>query len=471
MVIILMDGPEGRKRVIWEGARVIKGDFVLEWDRALGFKSDPFADKIFAPINQFLVDRVEEKEKLNWFFIKGYFYGTILGEQGVGKTMLMKWLEDRLRKYNRIHAVYINAAVFKEQVNIPQQMLLPLLSVYERMISKPHTKMLTVEPISLIKKKLGSKSIALLIDNAQHLTEKNLELLKQLRNDGLRFQVLVTSAPSEYKKSRLAELGQDDLDITLRRLNFAEAKEMIAKRVQGFGGQGIAPFNDETLQVLYDRADKNPREFLHLCRDEAIRILIHKKSLFDRQSMQPLPSQQQAQPAGAKGAKAKSQGRKASAATAAVAIAGTTRRPDEELDLNLRRTTSEGISAAHQAPEPEKKKFFRIRFDMSEKGKSHASNITSNINHMNSNQQGRPGQAAASDALPRTSSGLRELNAGHNDRQPVFNDRRRQELVDQLSSTSPRRKKEQEDRDKRKKEGLSETDRILRELADEFEKR
>ncbi|MFH0870416.1 MAG: ATP-binding protein [archaeon] len=435
---------------------MIKGDFVLEWDRALGFKSDPFADKIFTPINQFLVNRVEEKEKLNWFFIKGYFYGTILGEQGVGKTMLLKWLEDRLKKYNRIHAVYINAAVFKEQVNIPQQMLFPLLSVYEKMVSKPHTKPLSIEPITLIKKKLGSKSIALLIDNAQHLTEKNLELLKQLRNDGLRFQVLVTSAPNEYKKSRLGELGQDDLDITLRRLNFAEAKEMIAKRVQGFGGTGIAPFDDETLQALYDRADKNPREFLHLCRDEAIRILIHKKSLFDRQSMQSVSSQQQAQPTpakGAKGLKLKIQGRKA--AVSAVAAAPAARRFDGEFDLGLRKATPQGIGEAPRAPGPEKKKFFRIRFDMNEKKPA------------NHNQ---PGQGSISD-MPRSSAALREMNARHGDRQPVFNDRQRQELVDQLSSTSPRRKKEQEDRDRRKKEGLSETDRILRDLADEFEKR
>lgn len=425
---------------------MIKGDFILEWDRALGFKSDPFADKIFTPINQFLVDRIEEKEKLNWFFIKGYFYGTILGEQGVGKTMLLRWLEDRLKKYNRIHAVYINAAVFKEQVNIPQQMLLPLLSVYEKIISKPHTKTLTVEPISLIKKKLGSKSLALLIDNAQHLTEKNLELLKQLRNDGLRFQIIVTSTPNEYKKSRLAELGQDDLDITLRRLNFAEAREMIAKRVQVFGGVGIAPLNDETLQVLYDRADKNPREFLHLCRDEAIRILIHKKSLFDRQSMQPVQLQQ-AQPTTAKGVKgAKLQSRKSALAAA--------RRSDEEFDIGLRKATPEGIS---ESPlEQEKKKFFRIRFDISEK---------------KSGNQNQPGQPTTANASLRTSSALRELNARSDDKQPVLNDRQRQELVDQLSSTSPRRKKEQEDRDKRKKEGLSETDRILRELADEFEKR
>jgi type II secretory pathway predicted ATPase ExeA len=421
-----------------------KGDFVLEWDRALGFKSDPFADKIFAPIKQFLVDRVEEKEKLNWFFIKGYFYGTILGEQGVGKTMLLRWLEDRLKKYNRIHAVYINAAVFKEQVNIPQQMLMPLLSMYERMVSKPHKNTLTVEPISLIKKKLGSKSIALLIDNAQHLTEKNLEMLKQLRNEGLRFQIIVTSTPAEYKKSRLAELGQDDLAITLRRLNFVEAREMIAKRVQGFGGSGISPFNDEILQELYERSDKNPREFLHLCRDEAIRILIHKKSVSDRQAMQPMPPQQH-QPAATAPAKASRGGPK-------VQLKKVKPAAEEGFDLGLKKATPEGITEPQQE---QKRRFFRIRFDMGEKKPE---------------PPRHPGIQPGTGAQPRTSAGLRETGSRNDNQQMLFNDKRRQELVDQLNSTSPRRRKEQEDRDRRKKEGLSETDKILRELADEFEK-
>jgi type II secretory pathway predicted ATPase ExeA len=257
----------------------LPADFVLEWEKALGYKGDPFTDKVLIPSSQFLVNREIEKERINWFFIKGYFYGVVLGEHGVGKTTLLKWLQERLNKYNKIHCIYINAAAFRDQVSIHQQILMPLLSFYEKAWSKPHQKFSGQAFLELLKKKLGAKSVALLIDNAHNLTDKNIELLKGLREEGLRLQVIAASVQADYEKSRLMELGSDELSINLRRLNFEESKEMIARRVMAFGGVGFEPFSEDTLSFLYEKADKNPRQFIHFCRDEAIKLMIQKKGL------------------------------------------------------------------------------------------------------------------------------------------------------------------------------------------------
>ena len=388
---------------------VTKSDFVLEWDKALGFRGDPFTEKILGPINTFLVNRKDEKEKLNWFFIKNYSYGAIVGEAGVGKTILLKWLEDRLAKYNRIHAVYINAAVFKEQVNILQKMIIPVLSFYEKNFSKPHLKLPSSEFMGFLKKKLEHKSVALLIDNAHHLIEKNLELIKSLRREGLKLQVIITSTPNEYEKSRLAELGQDELNITLRRLTYEETKDMISKRIEAFGGKGTYPFSEDNLKGIYEKADKNPKEFLKICRDEAIKILIHKREELEKTHYY----------AGHEAKPLKTSNKQ-------------TLSSEDEMDIKIRKADNKEIA---EEKKDDKKKLIRIKFAF---GKDE-------------------------EKKKRQESGFAPKK---DDRKALYDDDHKEALVNSLSSTSPRRKIKPEPD---KKEYLSESDKLLKELAEEFE--
>lgn len=422
-----------------------KGDFVLEWDKALGYKGDPFADKIFTPITDFLVNRNDEKEKLNWFFIKNYFYGSIIGEHGVGKTTMLRWLENRLKKYNRIHSVYLNAAVFREQINIPHQMLSSLLSFYEKNLSKPHTKLSSSDFMGFLKKKLGNKSVALLIDNAHNLTDKNIELLKSLREEGLRFQIVVTSSPHDYEKSRLPELEHDELKITLGRPNFEESVEMVKKRIENFGGKGITPFTVGILRELYDKADKNPRQFLHLCRDEAIKILLHKKEAEEGRIVGHSVPAPQREPL------RESKNIKTAPRKALV---------DDEMELKIRRAAREELEEEERKP---KKGFFRIRFDMSG-GKKPAAQ------HSQGQQTLHPMTRESREMRGET----RESREMRNDKKAIYDERLKQTLVNQLNSTSPRRKPMQAapstGKHEHKIDKLSETERILRELSDQFEK-
>jgi len=392
---------------------VAKSDFVLEWEKALGFRGDPFADKIFTPINKFLVDRKDEKEKLNWFFIKNYLFGAMVGEAGVGKTTMLRWLENRLKKYNRIHGIYLNAAVFKEQVNILQAMIVPLLSFYEKTFTRPHTKLTSIELLSFLKKKLGQKSVALIIDNAHHLTDKNLEFIKSLKKEGLKLQVIVSSTPKEYEKSRLREIGQDELGMTLRRLTFDESKEMIQRRVDAFGGKGIYPFSEEELKKLYEKADKNPKELLKLCRDAAIKILIHKREQLEK--------------------KASEQSKESKALKTSLKKS---KNGDHELDVKIRKASKKEESKDEKE---DKKKLFRIRFSLSDDDDKPRKKKT-HTHHAHGSKEGK---------------------------RAIHDDEHKQELINQMSSTSPRRK--DKDSENKEDDAVSETDKLLKELAEEFE--
>ncbi|MBN1793222.1 ATP-binding protein [Candidatus Woesearchaeota archaeon] len=395
---------------------MIKGqpDFVLDWEKALGFKGDPFADKIILPASRFLVNRDEEKEKVNWFFIKGYTFGRIVGEHGVGKTMLLKWLEERLNKYNRIHCVYINAAFFKEQINIPHQILLPLLSYYEQYVSKPHTKMINFDFMSFLKKKLGHKSVTLLVDNAHHLTDRNIELLKTLREDGLRLQIIVASNHGDYEKSRLAELGHDELNINLRRLTLEECKALIRRRVEAFGGKGVEPLNDEIITALYEKAEKNTRQFIFLCRDEAIRRLIHKTEMMMSQMVENR---------GVAQAKAAREQRKKLA--------------DENFEPEM--DAPEKMEVFDLEPK-KKRKFFNIKFDFSK-------------------------EASEKGILPSRSE-LWRPSSKNDDKKAIFNDDFKDNLLSKLSRPSPIKRASPG-----KKEDFAEIDRLLHEITKEKDKK
>ncbi len=442
---------------------VTKKDFVLEWDRALGFRGDPFADKVFAPINKFLVDRKDEKEKINWFFIKNYFYGTIVGEDGIGKTTLLRWLEDRLGKYNRVHAIYINAAVFKEQTSIVQKMIIPLLSFYEKTFTKPHKNLQSAEALGFLKNKLGHKSVALLIDNAHHLTENNLELIKGLKKEeGLGLQVIATSTPNKYKKSGLPSLGDDQLRISLKKPDFEQAKEIIIKRVKAFGGRGIRPFQEQDLKKLYDKADKNPKKFLKLCRDEAIKILIHKRETLEKthlkkqekKSEQKTQSQKPVLKAEVTHKKSEDNEKKS-----IKNIKNDEPRKAKKAEKNKSKEQARGVhlrKASDKADENKSAgKGFRIRFAL---GKSSSEQSEKRVRIGKARREAEAGARAADE-----------------DKRVVYDEEHKQELIDHLRSTSPRRKN-QEEQEKHKKEDkkqeddiISETERMLKELAEEFE--
>ncbi len=76
-----------------------KDFFVLDWYTVFNWEEDPFKDVILSPIEYSFVGYENEREKINSFIIKNKRWGTIEGEKGKGKTIILRWLEFELNKY------------------------------------------------------------------------------------------------------------------------------------------------------------------------------------------------------------------------------------------------------------------------------------------------------------------------------------------------------------------------------------
>ena len=69
-----------------------KDQFIFDWDKELGWKKNPFLEKILNPPDRFIVGYIQERLKINLFVIKKYDFGIIYGNPGTGKTTISKYL-------------------------------------------------------------------------------------------------------------------------------------------------------------------------------------------------------------------------------------------------------------------------------------------------------------------------------------------------------------------------------------------
>ena len=83
--------------------------FTLDWYKEFDWTGNPFVTKIPHPPDEFVAGYEAQRKKLNLFVLEHYQCCTLEGEQGTGKTMLLKWMEHELRNYkDRVVSFYIN---------------------------------------------------------------------------------------------------------------------------------------------------------------------------------------------------------------------------------------------------------------------------------------------------------------------------------------------------------------------------
>ena len=89
--------------------------FIIDWDKELGWKQNPFLAKIGYPPDKFIAGYNEERLKINLFVIKKYYFGIIAGDKGTGKTALLRWMEYELNKHK--DKLYVNFIDVKTLTN------------------------------------------------------------------------------------------------------------------------------------------------------------------------------------------------------------------------------------------------------------------------------------------------------------------------------------------------------------------
>lgn len=259
-------------------------EFVLEWEKALGWSDNPFQDKIFEPVEQFIVGYDKERQKLNLFVIENYRYGILLGEEGNGKTTLLRWMRNQLAQYHsRFAVLYLNARniVVGEFI---KRLVTPFLNPLELYITRPWKKLHIGNVVEFLKPRLATKNLIILVDEAQMFTKADALILKHLFDSNIHVQLIVAGSPEEMKRSVVATFAPDQLNIVLHGLKLEEIKEMLTMRIEALGGQGIEPFDHEMLTHIARDHQNNPKRVLALCNDHAVKLSL--KHAFTKQIKQ-----------------------------------------------------------------------------------------------------------------------------------------------------------------------------------------
>lgn len=189
------------------------------------------------------------------------------GEVGTGKTTLCRALLDRLDTKVK------SALIFN-----------PLLSDIELIQAINQDFGLKVDSISLkeqldvlnsflVEKARDGGNAVVIIDEAQNLSLKALEMIRLLSNletEKMKLlQILLVGQPELREKLKLPELRQLNQRIVVRyhlkSLNFEEAKAYIFNRLTIAGGRGNIRFTSTALKSIYEASSGIPRLINIVC--------------------------------------------------------------------------------------------------------------------------------------------------------------------------------------------------------------
>lgn len=244
-------------------------NFVINWEKNLDWNGNPFVDNILLPLTHFKAGRDDEINALNKFFIQDKKFGILKGEKGLGKTFLLKWLEEELNTFqNKFKIFYFDAKISNHKMLVKK--LIKHFSSFSMFIH--HENILETIKSHLTK----SKNAVFIIDNADHLNKESLDLLNKIISFNYTSMIFSITKDIKFK-----DFPDDELNLILKPMKSDSLKEMIIKRIEHFNGIDIEPFNSIQLKTIAKRASNNPREFLKLCNEKAVEISLQKKDTID----------------------------------------------------------------------------------------------------------------------------------------------------------------------------------------------
>ncbi|MFT4305234.1 MAG: ATP-binding protein [Candidatus Woesearchaeota archaeon] len=241
-----------------------KKDFIIHWENNFDWSGNPFIDTVILPVSHFKAGRENEISELNKFIIQEKKFGIISGEEGFGKTFLMKWLEEELNTFNyKFNIFSIDAKIL----------------THKQLLKKMHNHFTSISFLSnpekiidIIKSHSSKvKKSIFLIDNADKLSKESLDLFRKIYSLD---HISIIFSITENKK--LKDFN-DELNLHLDKMDNDSLRLMISKRIESFNGIDIEPFNSIQIKTLAKKASYNPREMLKLCNEKAVDISIKKK--------------------------------------------------------------------------------------------------------------------------------------------------------------------------------------------------
>lgn len=221
----------------------------------------------------------------------------ILGDVGTGKTTLLRTL---LKAFQEEHD-FIFHMILDPSHKSEFQFLLTLVKMFDIVPAFKSTLDFkeALEKYLFQKGVEEHKTIVLLIDEAQKITQENLEVLRMLLN----------YETNEYKLLQLVIMAQVELlprvkrirnfidrvvlKYTINPLDEIETKELIEFRLRQAGyARQKSLFTDEAVRLIYQETQGYPRRIAMLCHDAIETAVMRDKVVVDADTIHGLIGQE-----------------------------------------------------------------------------------------------------------------------------------------------------------------------------------
>jgi general secretion pathway protein A len=268
----------------------------MSYFKVLGFEKEPFST---SPDPEFFYLSKEHETALTNVLIdlrlkRGL--SVILGDVGTGKTTLSRKLIQELKSRDD----FIFHIVLDPSFESEELFLTSLLRNFE--ISLPDNGSITVldlrellERFLFQKGVTENKTVVLIVDEAQKLSDSSLELLR----------VFLNYETNEFKLLQLILLGQLELysrimgipnffdrisfKYTLNPLAFDEAREMVGFRIKQAGYKAnMHIFLDDALKEIYEYSRGYPRQITMFCHKALKTLVLKNKFVVDAEIVREL---------------------------------------------------------------------------------------------------------------------------------------------------------------------------------------
>ena len=268
----------------------------MSYYKIFGFEKEPFSTS--PDPNFFYLSKEHERALTNILIELRLKRGlsVVLGDVGTGKTSLSrKLIQDLKMREDFVFHIILDPLFENENV-----FLASLIKNFEIGSADYNSSTLldlreSLEKFLFQRGVIENKTVTLIIDEAQKLSESSLEILR----------VLLNYETNEFKLLQIVLLGQVELHskimnipnffdrisfkYTLNPLDFDETKEMIEFRLRQAGYRAnMHLFLDEAVREIYQHSQGYPRRITMLCHKALKNLVLKNRFIVDAESVKEI---------------------------------------------------------------------------------------------------------------------------------------------------------------------------------------
>ncbi len=231
---------------------------VKEWFDEVGLERNPFTLRIDPDL---FVGYEKELRKLTYHIQEDRKFAMVSGATGAGKTTLLKLVEERFNGSSEV--LYLSKPPeYNEMVDIFTEEIKPSL------LGRIFGVNVSIHDLSSYLTNRLNGNLLLMVDEAHEADVKVLQWLRTITDQVEEIQLIFAGLPTidEKLKENVETLkSRVTTKIELTTLDEEETRDLIRRRIEDAGGDGISPFTDDCVKEIYEKTGGFPREVLKIC--------------------------------------------------------------------------------------------------------------------------------------------------------------------------------------------------------------